>query len=51
MSVFVKWAKAYARQAGADLRTWDQLDELTEVPECHKRMRDLTVHIGSVTCR
>ncbi|MCI0378945.1 MAG: hypothetical protein L0215_15160 [Gemmataceae bacterium] len=36
MIVFVEWAKAYARQAAADLRTWDLLHELSDVSECHQ---------------
>jgi hypothetical protein len=30
------WAKAFARQADADFRSWDFLQPETEIPACHK---------------
>lgn len=38
MSTADDWAKAYARQAGADLDTHDLLASDKSVPECHKLM-------------
>ncbi len=31
-----KWAKAFARQAQADFETWERLQTVAEIPECHK---------------
>jgi hypothetical protein len=38
MSTADDWAKAYARQAGADLGTYDLLADNELVPECHRLM-------------
>ena len=35
MSAPADWAKAYARQADADFRTWEVLQAQGEVPKCH----------------
>src|SRR4051812_30934849 len=32
------WARGYARQAEADFKTWEKLQNLDGVPECHKLM-------------
>ena len=36
MSTPEEWARAYARQAGADLDTWELLQEMEPVPDCHR---------------
>ena len=36
MSTSDRWAKAYARQANADLATWIALAPNESIPECHK---------------
>ena len=36
MSRSAEWAAAFARQAGADLATWEKLQPVADVPECHK---------------
>ena len=38
MSRADEWAKGYARQAEADFKTWEELQSLGTVPECHKHM-------------
>jgi hypothetical protein len=38
MSTANDWAKAYARQAEADLRTWARLYGDTDTPACHQLM-------------
>ena len=38
MSTTNEWARAYARQAGADFQSWDSLQHDDSVPECHKLM-------------
>lgn len=36
MSTPDEWARGYARQAAADLDTWDLLQEMECVPDCHR---------------
>ena len=36
MSAAVDWARSFARQASADLSTWQKLQESESIPECHK---------------
>jgi hypothetical protein len=36
MSRADEWAKGYARQAAADLGTWEALKGIPSAPECHK---------------
>jgi hypothetical protein len=36
MSTADEWANGYARQAWADFETWERLQDIDAVPECHK---------------
>src|SRR6476646_5983893 len=36
MATAAEWAVAYARQANADFRTWELLQDRDDVPEFHK---------------
>jgi hypothetical protein len=36
MSTPTDWARGYARQASADFETWETLQAIDSVPECHR---------------
>src|SRR5262245_27699089 len=36
MATGAEWARGYARQADADLKTFEALQRMPEIPECHK---------------
>jgi hypothetical protein len=38
MATPAEWARGYARQAQADFRTWQTLEENGEIPPCHRML-------------